>query len=79
MQEFVAQIKGATHVSFTRSDDGPDLITMALSYNACVLPSYEVPLKQMTTKDGLTTMKLKILQTSVLMIVTKVIIQACFS
>lgn len=52
MQEFVAQIKGATHVSFTRSDDGPDLITMALVTMHVYYPSYEVPLKQMTTKDG---------------------------
>lgn len=30
MIEFIKQIKGATHTSFTRSDDGPDLITMLL-------------------------------------------------
>lgn len=53
MQEFVAQIKGATHQTFTRSDDGPDLITMALVTMHVYYPSYEVPLKKMITPDGL--------------------------
>ena len=30
MQEMLSQIKGATHEQFTRSDDGPDLISMAI-------------------------------------------------
>ena len=53
MQEFVAQIKGATHQTFTRADDGPDLITMALVTMHVYYPSYEVPLKKMVTPDGL--------------------------
>lgn len=53
MQEFVAQIKGATHEAFTRSDDGPDLITMALVTMHVYYPTYEVPLKRVTTSDGL--------------------------
>ena len=52
MQEFIAQIKGATHQAFTRSDDGPDLITMALVTMHVYYPSYEVPLTRMTTADG---------------------------
>lgn len=52
MQEFVAQIKGATHESFTRSDDGPDLITMALVTMHVYYPSYEAGATQMVSPDG---------------------------
>lgn len=38
MQEFVAQIKGATHEAFTRADDGCDLITMTNMIDI-ILPS----------------------------------------
>jgi hypothetical protein len=41
MIEFVSQIKGATHEAFTRADDGPDLISMALVSMKVVLPSTE--------------------------------------
>ena len=39
MQEMVSQIKGATHEQFTRSDDGPDLISMAVVSMRVVYPS----------------------------------------
>ena len=39
MEEFVLQIKGATHENFTRADDGPDLVTMALVSIEVVYPS----------------------------------------
>lgn len=39
MQEMISQIKGATHEQFTRSDDGPDLISMALVSMRVVYPS----------------------------------------
>jgi len=41
MNEFVAQIKGATHETFTRSDDGPDLITMGVVSMHVYYPTYE--------------------------------------
>ena len=41
MKEFVAQIKGATHEAFTRSDDGPDLITMGVVSMHVYYPTYE--------------------------------------
>jgi len=43
MQEFVAQIKGATHETFTRADDGPDLITMIVVSMQTITPSYDAP------------------------------------
>jgi len=51
--EFIAQIKGATHSTFTRSDDGPDLITQAVVTMHVYYPTYEAPLNKMTTPDGL--------------------------
>ena len=39
MVEFVSQIKGATHEQFTRADDGPDLISMAIVSMRVVYPS----------------------------------------
>ena len=39
MQEMLSQIKGATHEQFTRSDDGPDLISMAVVSMRVVYPS----------------------------------------
>ena len=39
MQEMISQIKGATHEQFTRSDDGPDLISMAVVSMRVVYPS----------------------------------------
>jgi hypothetical protein len=52
MIEFVAQIKGATHESFTRSDDGPDLITMALVTMHVYYPAYDAAEIQMVSPDG---------------------------
>lgn len=52
MVEFVAQIKGATHETFTRSDDGPDLITMAVVTMHVYYPTYEAVTVTMTTTDG---------------------------
>jgi len=40
MIEFISQIKGATHEQFTRADDGPDLISMALVSMRVVYPSF---------------------------------------
>ena len=39
MQEFVQQIKGTTHKTFTRADDGPDLITMLLVTQKVIFPA----------------------------------------
>ena len=39
MLEFISQIKGATHEQFTRADDGPDLISMAIVSMRVVYPS----------------------------------------
>ena len=39
MVEFISQIKGATHEQFTRADDGPDLISMAIVSMRVVYPS----------------------------------------
>lgn len=39
MIEFISQIKGATHEQFTRADDGPDLISMAIVSMRVVYPS----------------------------------------
>ena len=39
MQEMIAQIRGATHEAFTRSDDGPDLITMGVVTMAVKYPT----------------------------------------
>jgi len=39
MDEFLAQIRGATHEQFTRADDGPDLITMGAVSMHVVYPS----------------------------------------
>lgn len=52
MREFVSQVKGATHEAFTRSDDGPDLVTMALVSMHVYYPTYEAVLTEMTTTDG---------------------------
>ena len=41
MIEFVSQIKGATHETFTRSDDGPDLVTQAVVSMHVHYPTYE--------------------------------------
>lgn len=41
MIEFVSQIKGATHEAFTRSDDGPDLVTQAVVSMHVHYPAYE--------------------------------------
>ena len=41
MMEFVSQIKGATHETFTRSDDGPDLVTQAVVSMHVYYPTYE--------------------------------------
>lgn len=41
MIEFVSQIKGATHETFTRSDDGPDLVTQAVVSMHVYYPTYE--------------------------------------
>lgn len=43
MEEFVAQIRGATHENFTRADDGPDLITMAVVSMYVVYPAEMAP------------------------------------
>ena len=52
MVEFVSQIKGATHETFTRSDDGPDLITMGCVTMHVYYPTYTPPANKMVTKDG---------------------------
>lgn len=39
MKEFIEQIKGATHKNFTRSDDGPDLITQAVVSMEVIYPT----------------------------------------
>lgn len=41
MIEFVSQIKGATHETFTRSDDGPDLVTQAIVSMHVHYPTHE--------------------------------------
>jgi len=41
MQEFISQIKGATHEAFTRSDDGPDLVTMLMVSMHVYYPTHE--------------------------------------
>jgi hypothetical protein len=48
MNEFIEQIKGATHENFTRSDDGPDLISM-LNHMVTIMPT-EKP--RVTKKNG---------------------------
>ena len=50
MDEFLQQIRGATHESFTRADDGPDLISMAICTMHVVYPT-EVSYAQVTTDD----------------------------
>lgn len=52
MIEFVSQIKGATHQTFTKSDDGPDLITQALVTMHVYYPVHEAALTKMVTPDG---------------------------
>ena len=54
MQEFISQIRGATHSQFTRADDGPDLITMAVVSMEVTYPSVAVD-DEVTkiTPDGL--------------------------
>jgi len=39
MQEFISQIKGATHKNFTRSDDGPDLVTQICVTGDIIFPT----------------------------------------
>lgn len=41
MIEFISQIKGATHEAFTRSDDGPDLVTQAVVSMHVHYPTHE--------------------------------------
>lgn len=53
MIEFIAQLKGVTHETFTRSDDGPDLITMALVTMHVYYPTYEAVTAKMVTPDGM--------------------------
>jgi len=45
MRELVSQIKGATHSEFTRSDDGPDLISQLYMISR-VLPTAEPVVKK---------------------------------
>jgi len=52
MVEFLLQIKGATHETFTRSDDGPDLISQ-INLMHVYYPTYEAGLVKMTTEDGI--------------------------
>ena len=52
MKEFVLQIKGATHEQFTRSDDGPDLVTMLQVSMVTVLPSEGIPINTGSTATG---------------------------
>jgi len=40
-KEFLQQIKGATHEGFTRSDDGPDLITQLVTLIDIIIPAVE--------------------------------------
>lgn len=42
MKEFLSQIKGATHETFTRADDGPDLITQGIVTMAVKYPTESV-------------------------------------
>ena len=51
VREFVEQIKGATHNNFTRSDDGPDLISQTNMMHV-YYPTYEAQESEMTTPDG---------------------------
>lgn len=39
LQEWIQQVKGATHEQFTRSDDGPDLLSMLQVSMQVILPS----------------------------------------
>lgn len=45
MDEFIQQLKGATHENFTRADDGPDLISM-LDAMVINVPATAVPIKK---------------------------------
>ena len=51
MVEFIAQVKGATHETFTRADDACDLITQTNLIHV-YYPTYEAPVNKMTTADG---------------------------
>lgn len=51
MREFVDQLKGVTHENFTRSDDGPDLISQTNMMHV-YYPTYEASEVLMTTPDG---------------------------
>jgi hypothetical protein len=53
MKEFVEQIKGATHAAFTRSDDGPDLVTMLIVSMHIYYPTYEAAIEKRQTDDGI--------------------------
>lgn len=52
MKEFLTQIRGATHEAFTRSDDGPDLITMLIVSMHIYYPTYEAAATKLVTQDG---------------------------
>lgn len=45
MREFISQLKGVTHQTFTRADDGMDLITQALVVMHVYYPSFEATAK----------------------------------
>lgn len=45
MEEFLDQIRGATHESFTKSDDGPDLITQGVVTMKVIYPT-EAPMTE---------------------------------
>jgi len=54
MIEFLAQVRGATHSSFTRADDGPDLCSMAFVSMEVVYPTADAeeyePFEQVSGK-----------------------------
>jgi len=53
MQEFIAQIRGATHKNFTRADDGPDLVTqIAVSIDVVYPTDYVVDIENVTNKTN---------------------------
>ena len=52
MIEFISQIKGATHENFTRADDGPDLITMALVSMNVIYPSEDAAERISELRNG---------------------------
>lgn len=52
MREMETQIKGATHESFTRADDGLDLITQLIVTMHIYYPTYEASV-QLTSNNGI--------------------------